>query len=181
MKETHIKIIKEKLDRPIVLVGMMGAGKTYLGQQLAKALELPFYDSDDEIEARHQMSIKDIFAKHGQEKFREFEYEVIEGLLSRSPHILSTGGGAVVEDDTQTIMYEKGLMVWLNPSVKTIWEQVKDEIAHRPLIATSANPQKVIEDLLIERSPRYACSDLQTNDETNNVESLLKMTADYLS
>jgi len=179
MKEKLIMNIKEKLNRPIVLVGMMGAGKSYLGHALADALSLALVDSDAEIEKQEARSISDIFAKDGEPAFRAIERDVITSLLQRPPQVIATGGGAVVTPETLTAMEQQGLMIWLNPSLQTIWGRIAHE-THRPLLACD-NPQDVLQDLMDKRRDLYGRAHIHIDDSADSVDHILEKIAEHLN
>ncbi len=145
-------------DRLIVLVGMMGSGKSTVGRRLAARLHLPFLDADHEIEAAAGMSISDIFATHGESYFRDGEARVIARLLEGGPCVLATGGGAFMREDTRERISAKGVSLWLRADGDVILKRVKRR-ADRPLLQT-ADPAATIERLIAERSPTYALADV---------------------
>jgi shikimate kinase len=145
-------------DRSIVLVGLMGAGKTVIGRLLAKRLKLPFVDADFEIEAAAGMTIKDIFAEHGEAYFREGERKVIKRILQNGPQILATGGGAIMNKQTREAICERGVTLWLKADLDTLMERVSRRNT-RPLLQTS-DPRSVMKKLLDERYPVYGLSDV---------------------
>jgi shikimate kinase len=145
-------------DRLIVLVGMMGSGKSTVGRRLAARLHLPFLDADHEIEAAAGMSIPDIFATHGEPYFRDGEARVIARLLDGGPCVLATGGGAFMREDTRQRIAAKGVSLWLRADGDVILRRVKRR-ADRPLLQT-ADPAATIERLIAERSPTYALADI---------------------
>ena len=142
------------LRRTIVLVGMMGAGKTAIGRALATRLDVPFLDSDAAIEQAATISISEIFSRDGEAFFRDREVEVIDRLLSGSPVILSTGGGAFLADRTRDLIANKGVAVWLDADLDTLWERVRHKDT-RPLLRT-ANPLATLAALMKIRTPIYA-------------------------
>ncbi len=153
-EKNQIKLIQQGLEgRSIVLLGIMGAGKTVLGRKLAKRLNLPFVDSDHEIEAAAGMSIADIFEMHGEAYFREGEQKVVERLLSGDQTVLATGGGAFMNDLTRQTIQEGSVSIWLNAELDTIMERVLKKDT-RPLLRT-ADPRKVMDQLMKERYPVY--------------------------
>lgn len=143
-----------RLTRPIVLVGLMGAGKTSIGKRLAAFLDVPFHDSDHEIETAAGMTIAEIFARYGEPHFRDGERKVIRRLLTAEPGILATGGGAFVSAELREDIARNGLSVWLNADLDTLWDRVKDRDT-RPLLK-QANPRQVLSDLLEARREHYA-------------------------
>jgi shikimate kinase len=147
-----------KLLKTVVLVGMMGAGKTAVGKELARMLAAPFLDSDEEIVAAAAMSIAEIFARDGEAFFRAREAEVIGRLLRGKPAILSVGGGAYLNADTRALISELGCAVWLKADLDLLWARVRQKTT-RPLLQTE-NPRATLADLLARREPDYAKADL---------------------
>ena len=163
-------------DRTIALVGLMGAGKSTVGKRLADRLNRKFYDSDHEIERAAGLSISDIFTLHGEAEFRRGERRVLERLLSETPHVLATGGGAYLDPDTRDLLREKAVTIWLNADLETLWRRVSKR-GHRPLLKTE-NPKGVLSKLLTERTPIYEQADLVVRSEEGphraTVESILR-------
>jgi shikimate kinase len=145
--------------RSIVLVGMMGAGKSSVGRRLAARLGMPFVDADTEIESAAGMSIPEIFARHGEDYFRSGEARVISRLLDGGPQVLATGGGAVMDQATRDLIHIKGVSVWLKAELDVLLKRTKRR-NDRPLA-------EKIKDLLPVREPVYALSDIvvQSRDE----------------
>src|SRR3984957_11135319 len=143
--------------RSVVLVGMMGAGKTSVGKRLAAKLGLPFVDADAEIEAGAQLTIPEIFERFGEAYFREGERKVIARLLTSGPMVLATGGGAVMNATTRENVARHGVSIWLKPSFDILLARVRKK-SNRPLLKT-ANPEETLRRLLEERSPIYALAD----------------------
>lgn len=144
--------------RALVLVGMMGAGKSTVGRRLAARLGLPFLDADVEIEAAAGMSIPEIFAAHGEQYFRDGEVRVITRLLEGAPCVLATGGGAWMRPETRERIRARGISVWLKAEPDVLLRRVKRR-SDRPLLQT-ADPAATIEKLVAERYPVYAEADL---------------------
>jgi shikimate kinase len=144
--------------RSVVLVGMMGAGKSTIGRRLAARLRLPFLDADAEIEAAAGMSIPDIFESHGEPHFRDGEARVIARLLEGGPSVLATGGGAFMREETRNRIRHKAVSIWLKADAETILKRVKRR-ADRPLLQT-ADPAATIERLIDERHPVYQLADI---------------------
>src|SRR5213080_3607201 len=144
--------------RSIVLVGMMGAGKSTIGRRLAARLRLPFLDADTEIEAAAGMSIPDIFEAHGEPYFRDGEARVIARLLDSGPAVLATGGGAVMREETRNRIRDKAVSIWLKADVEIIMKRVKRR-ADRPLLQTE-DPAATVSRLLEGREPIYRTADL---------------------
>ena len=144
--------------RSVVLVGMMGAGKTSVGKRLAARLGLPFADADAEIEAGAQLTISEIFERFGELYFREGERKVIARLLNGGPLVLATGGGAFMNATTRQNIARHGVSIWLKPTFDTLLARVRKK-ANRPLLKT-ADPEQTLRRLLEERTPTYALADL---------------------
>ena len=144
--------------RSIVLVGMMGAGKSTIGRRLSARLALPFLDADAEIELAHDMPIPDIFAKYGEAYFRDGEVRVIARLLNNGPAVIATGGGAVMRQETRDRIREKAISIWLKADSDIIMRRVKRR-SDRPLLQT-ANPEATVERLIREREPVYGQADV---------------------
>jgi shikimate kinase len=151
-----------KIDKPIVLLGMMGAGKSALGVRLAEALGLHFADADAEIEKAAQMSIAEIFEKHGEAAFRDGERRVIKRLLDAPPHILALGGGAFINDETRALVREKAVSVWLDVGLDELVARVERKPNKRPLLIGQDVRAKLAA-LLATRGPIYATADLRVD------------------
>ena len=145
--------------RSVVLIGMMGAGKSTIGRRLAARLRLPFLDADIEIEAAHAgMTIPEIFATHGEPYFRDGEARVIARLLDNGPAVIATGGGAVMREETRNRIRDKAVSIWLKADVDVIMKRVKRR-ADRPLLQTE-DPAATVNRLLEAREPVYQSADL---------------------
>jgi shikimate kinase len=140
--------------RSVVLVGMMGAGKSSIGRRLAERLGIAFADADAEIETAHRMSIPDIFATYGEAYFRAGETRVIARLLDGGPQVLATGGGAFMNADTRAAIAAKGISVWLNAEFDVLMRRIKRR-HNRPLL-TSDDAGDTLRRLIAERYPVYA-------------------------
>ncbi|MBC7137951.1 MAG: shikimate kinase [Defluviimonas sp.] len=150
--------MKARLRRTVVLVGMMGAGKTAVGNALARALGLPFLDSDEEIERAANRSVAEIFARDGESFFREKEAQVIRRLLSGRPCVLSTGGGAFLAEANRQAIAERGVSVWLKADADLLWQRVRHKPT-RPLLRVP-DPKGTLRALLEAREPIYALADV---------------------
>jgi shikimate kinase len=150
-----------KLKKTVALVGMMGAGKTAVGKALAARLDVPFLDSDAEIETAANMSVAEIFTRDGEPFFREKESQVIQRLLENERCILSTGGGAFMAERNQRMISEKGVAVWLNAPLDLLWQRVRHKDT-RPLLRTP-NPRGTLTGLFEKRTPIYARADLKVD------------------
>src|SRR6267378_3506441 len=144
--------------RSVVLVGMMGAGKSTIGRRLSARLRLPFLDADTEIEAAAGMSIADIFETHGEPHFRDGEARVIARLLDGGPAVIATGGGAFMREETRNRIRDKAVSIWLKADADVIMRRIKRR-ADRPLLQTE-DPTATVSRLLEVREPVYQGADL---------------------
>ena len=156
------------VDRSIVLVGLMGAGKTTVGRRLAAALGLPFVDADEEIERAAGLPVGEIFARLGEPEFRRGERRVIERLLQGPPHVLATGGGAFIDPETRALVKACGVSVWLRADIEVLLRRVEKRDT-RPLLR-GGDPRMIMQRLIAERYPLYAEADL-TVDSNNGPHS----------
>lgn len=152
------EIVASLGKRLIVLVGMMGAGKSTIGRRLAARLRLPFVDADTEIETAHRMSIPEIFERFGESYFRDGEARVIARLLESGPAVLATGGGSFMREETRRRIGEKAVSIWLKADPDVIMRRVKRR-ADRPLLQT-VDPAATVNRLISEREPTYRHADL---------------------
>ncbi|MBS0573899.1 MAG: shikimate kinase [Proteobacteria bacterium] len=160
-----------RLKRSVVLVGMMGAGKTAVGTAMARALSVPFLDSDEELVRAAQMTIAEIFARDGETFFRARESEVLHRLLAGPPAVLSTGGGAFLSEVNREAIRERGVAVWLRADLDLLWQRVRHKTT-RPLLRT-ADPKATLAGLLAARMPFYALADLTVEAEAGlSVEAM---------
>ncbi|MEO5705727.1 MAG: shikimate kinase [Alteraurantiacibacter sp.] len=143
-----------RIDRPIVLVGMMGVGKSTVGKKLALTLGLPFVDADEAIVEAAKMSIADVFDQHGEASFRDGERRVIARLLDGGRRVIATGGGAFVQPETRALIATRGTAVWLDCDVDTLVERVGRN-SKRPLLR-GGNVREIISRMKAEREPAYA-------------------------
>lgn len=151
-------LVRALNSRSIVLVGMMGAGKTTVGRRLAARLGIPFTDADAEIEHAAGQTIGDIFAEHGEEAFRAGERRVIARLLASGPQVLATGGGAFICEETRAQIEAAGVSVWLRADFDTLIRRVRRR-ATRPLLS-GGDREQVMKRLMGERYPVYALADV---------------------
>ena len=169
-------------DRTIVMVGMMGAGKSSIGRRLAVRIGLPFVDADAEIEKAANATISEIFERHGEDYFRDGERRVIQRLLDGKPKVLATGGGAFVQPETRAAIMESAISIWLKADSDILLSRVKRR-ANRPLLKTD-DPEKVLRRLLDERDPFYAEAKIhvQSRDVAHDVviDEILMALDDYL-
>ncbi|CUJ23152.1 Shikimate kinase [Cognatishimia activa] len=151
------------LKKTVVMVGMMGAGKTAVGRALAAKLGVPFLDSDAEIVKAANMSIAEIFERDGEAFFRTKETQVIDRLLDEERGILSTGGGAFLAEGNRDLITDKGVSVWLDADLDLLWQRVRHKDT-RPLLRT-ANPRQTLSDIYDVRVPVYAKADLAVKSD----------------
>ncbi|WP_296067874.1 shikimate kinase [uncultured Agrobacterium sp.] len=144
--------------RNIVFVGLMGAGKSAVGRMVAQQLRVPFIDTDVEIERVSRMTISELFATYGEEEFRALETRVIKRLLRGGPKVVSTGGGAFINDNTRAHIRRGGISLWLKADLEVLWERVNKR-DHRPLLKTE-NPKATLAALMEKRYPIYAEADI---------------------
>ncbi len=154
---------RARLRRSVVLVGMMGSGKTAVGKVLAQRLGAPFLDSDAAIEEAAKASIAEIFARDGEPFFRDREAEVIARLLSGAPAVVSTGGGAFMSERNRHAIAEKGVALWLDADLDTLWERVRHKDS-RPLLRTP-DPKGTLAALFEARVPVYRLAELRVRAE----------------
>jgi shikimate kinase len=157
--------ILPKPDRSIVLVGLMGAGKSTVGKRLAKRLGLPFVDSDEEIERAADQSISDMFDRFGEANFRDGERRVIARLIDGPPRVIATGGGAFINEETRKLILQACIAVWLDADLQTLAERVSRR-GHRPLLKDK-EPLPLLHDLAARRNPIYAEAHLHVRTEAS--------------
>lgn len=167
------------LHKTVVLVGMMGAGKTAVGRALAARLGVPFLDSDAEIESAANMTIPEIFERDGEPFFRTKETQVISRLLDEKKGILSTGGGAFLQPDNRRLITLRGASVWLRADLKVLWSRVRHKDT-RPLLRT-VDPYATLKALYEARVPIYAEADLIVDsDGETSIENMVDRVVDAL-
>ncbi len=147
-----------KVKKTVVLVGMMGSGKTAVGKALAELLAVDFIDSDENIEKAAAMTVAEIFERDGEAFFRARETEVVDRLLNQHNGILSTGGGVFMQERNRDLIRKKGVSVWLDADLDLLWQRVRHKNT-RPLLRTT-NPYQTLSDLYTNRAPVYALADL---------------------
>ncbi len=145
-------------SRNLILIGLMGAGKSAVGKIVASQLGIPFVDTDHEIERVSRMTIPELFARYGEQEFRALETRVIKRLLRHGPRVVSTGGGAFINERTRRHLKKGGVSVWLRADLEVLWERVSRR-DNRPLLKTE-NPKQTLADLMTARYPIYAEADL---------------------
>ena len=147
-----------ELKKTVVLVGMMGSGKSAIGKVISSILSVPFSDADVEIERAAKLSVPEIFERHGEKFFRDKEGQVIKRLLQEKPCILATGGGAFINKKIRTSIRQYGVSVWLNADIDTLWKRVKHKKS-RPLLRTH-NPRQTLENIYEDRIKTYCLADV---------------------
>ncbi|MCF8496727.1 MAG: shikimate kinase [Alphaproteobacteria bacterium] len=153
-----ISDIKERLQKPVVFVGMMGSGKSHVGLVFARHLDLSFHDSDKIVEKRAGCSVSEIFEQFGEDKFRSAEQNAIFELLKNGPAVISTGGGALLNAGIRHAIQEKAISIWLKADISTLADRVGAD-PKRPLLA-GKDPSEVLADLMKVRIPLYEQADI---------------------
>jgi shikimate kinase len=165
-----------KLDRPVVLVGMMGVGKSTVGRMLAGQLGVKFTDTDDEIERAADMQISEIFERFGEDYFRDGERRVIARLIGEKPAVIATGGGAFINDATRALIKEKCHSVWIDANLDVLVARVSRR-SHRPLLI-GKDPRIVLTELSEKRGPIYALADFHVRSDAaphaHTVDQIMK-------
>jgi shikimate kinase len=156
--QIEAQLVQTLGKRSIVMVGLMGCGKTAIGRRLANRLSLPFMDADEEIERAAHKTIPEIFEDHGEDYFRNGERKVIARLLADGPQVLATGGGAFMSVETRQNIQSLGISVWLKAELDVLMRRVRRR-NNRPLLQTE-DPQAVMQQLMDERYPIYAQADI---------------------
>lgn len=171
IKSKNIAHANLHLEKPVVLVGLMGAGKTTIGKRLAAVLELPFIDSDNEIVEAAGCSISDIFEIYGESVFRDLELRVMTRLLSGAPAVIATGGGAYINPAIRQAVKEKGLSIWLKAELDVLVERVSRKDS-RPLLKTG-DKKEILSRLMQDRYPVYGEADLVIDSNAGPHESVV--------
>ena len=156
--------------RNVVFVGLMGAGKSAIGRIVASQLGLPFIDTDHEIERVSRMTITELFAAYGEDEFRALETRVIKRLMRGGPRVVSTGGGAFINDKSRQQIERGGISIWLKADLEVLWERVNKR-DHRPLLKTE-NPKQTLKDLMERRYPVYEKADLTVQSRDVRKETI---------
>lgn len=184
LSPAEIEALAARIDRPVVLVGLMGVGKSSIGRKLATLLHMPFVDADEEIENAAQMSISEIFAQFGEPYFRDGERRVIARLIDGpgTRKVIATGGGAFVNAETRALILEKAVAIWLDSDIDVLVERVgrKDT---RPLLK-DGDPREILTRLKAEREPAYAQAPIRvmssSGPQGRTVARVLKGIAQWL-
>lgn len=164
--------------RNLIFVGLMGAGKSAIGRMTASQLGLPFIDTDNEIERVSRMTISELFAAYGEEEFRALETRVIKRLLRGGPRVISTGGGAFINEKTRKQIERGGISLWLKADLEVLWERVNKR-DHRPLLKTE-NPKQTLENLMNQRYPIYALADMTIQSRDERKETIVREVLDAI-
>lgn len=169
LPRSRTELVSALGQRSVVFVGLMGAGKTAIGRRVAHMLDLPFLDSDHEIESAARLSVPELFELYGEPEFRALETRVIGRLLENGPQVLSTGGGAFMNEQTRQAIAANGVSVWLKAEIDVLLDRVGRK-NNRPLLKTG-NPRDILLRLMDQRYPTYALADLtvHTRDEKKDV------------
>ncbi|WP_062016601.1 shikimate kinase [Aureimonas sp. AU4] len=166
-------------SRPVVLVGLMGAGKTTVGRRLAQALDLSFVDTDNEIEAASRMSVAELFAAYGEPEFRALEARVVARLVEGGSQVVATGGGAFMNEATRQLLRERAVTVWLRAELDVLMDRVLKRPT-RPLLQT-ADPRQTMLQLMERRYPVYAEADIHVESRNVRREQIVREIVDALA
>ncbi|MCW9045258.1 MAG: shikimate kinase [Alphaproteobacteria bacterium] len=166
------------IKKSIVLIGLMGAGKSSVGRRLSGYMGLQFVDADHEIEAAAGCTVSDIFKLYGEKAFRDGERKVIKRLLEDGPVILATGGGAFMDDETRQAIKEKGISVWLKADLEILISRTEGR-PHRPLLQ-QGNPRDTLKWLMDERYPVYGQADIAVDAKNENPENTAQRVYDSI-
>lgn len=172
--------VLQPLHRSVVLVGLMGAGKTSVGKRLARALRAQFQDADEEIVAAAGLSIPDIFALYGEPRFRELERRVVARMLEQAPLVLALGGGAFIDPDTRRRVKAGAISVWLRADLDTLVARTMRKKGSRPLLA-QGDPRETLARLMEQRYPIYAEADHTIDTASEPHEAVVERILSFLS
>lgn len=173
-------LIRERLGaRPLVIVGLMGAGKSTIGKKVAHLLGLPFFDADNEIETVSRMTIPELFETYGETEFRDLERRVIQRMLETGPMVLATGGGAYMNAQTREAIAVAGVSVWLKADLDLLMDRVSRR-QNRPLLKND-NPRTVMQRLMAERYPVYALADMTVTSRDEKKEIIAQEVVEVLA
>ncbi len=171
--------IRKRLDRPVVLVGMMGCGKSHIGSLLAKELGVEFVDSDQKIEEAAGYEISRIFELDGEDKFRKLEARIVKELCQQGRGVIATGGGAILKAETRKVIKDKTISIWLDDDIALLSARIKKS-TNRPLLACG-NVRKTLENLLEERQVYYAGADIIVKSSQDGIRKKLSATLNSLN
>ena len=174
LSDREIARIARRIDRPIVLVGLMGVGKSTVGRRLAQFIDGPFADADEEVERAADRTISEIFAEHGEQYFRDGERRVIARLMEQDFAVIATGGGAFVNEETRAAILGNGIAVWLDCDIETLVERTSRRDT-RPLLR-DGDPHEILTQLYEQRRPAYAQAQLRIiTDSAPHHETALRI------
>jgi shikimate kinase len=180
IEQTMADTVSYTLLKTVVMVGMMGAGKTAVGRALAQRLGVPFLDSDIEIETAANRTVPEIFERDGEKFFRVKETQIIERLLIEKKCILSTGGGAFMSEKNRNNISAEGISVWLNADIEVLWSRVKSKDT-RPMLRTE-DPKATLKTLYDQRVPIYSLADLTVESAPRySIEDMVDQVIDVLA
>lgn len=182
-EENKIERIRDLLDQPLVIVGLMGAGKTRIGRHLATTLGLSFYDSDDEIEGAAGMPVSEIFERFGEEYFRDGERRVIERLVTESfdakdHYVIATGGGAIMTKETEELLLDKSYLVWVRADLDVMVERTGRRDT-RPLLK-NGDSREILTELMNKRYPVYEKADIVVESHNGPAEAVMNQALDKI-
>lgn len=170
-----------RFDRPLVLVGLMGAGKSTIGKRLAARLHLPFADADQEIERAAGLTIAEIFERFGEKEFRDGERRVIARLIDGKTKVIATGGGAFMQEETRSLILRRAIAIWLDADIDVLAERVQRREGTRPLLK-DRDPREALAELAAVRNPVYAMAPIHIRSQPlphdATVDSILKALAE---
>ncbi len=177
----HHTALSRLAGRSLVMVGMMGCGKSTIGRRLAHRLGLPFVDADSAIEAAASMPVSEIFSRFGEAHFRDGERRVIARLMGEGQQVIATGGGAFVDDQTRELVLREGVAIWLDAEIDTLVQRVSKR-GGRPLLA-GRDPRTVISNLMAVRSPAYQQAQIRVpsvnGPHEQVVDAIIRALSDY--
>ncbi|MGE0773490.1 MAG: shikimate kinase [Sphingomonadaceae bacterium] len=172
--------IPHRPDRPVVLIGLMGVGKSTVGKRLAARLNLPFVDADHAIEEAAGLSVPEIFERFGEAHFRDGERRVIARLVEGEPKVIATGGGAFMQPDTRRLILDRAIAIWLDADVDVLVERVRRRSGSRPLLK-NRDEREVLRELAAVRNPVYALAPIHIRSQAapheDTVEAIIKALA----
>ena len=169
------------LPRTVVMIGMMGVGKTVIGQQLAAYLQVPFFDSDAAVEALFGCTVYDFFSRYGENAFRESERKIVANLLAGPVCVLASGGGAFMDPQTRAVIKAQAVSVWLKASLDLLIYRTTKRIENTRPLLLQGNPRTVLSRLLKERSPIYNTADIIIESQDDPCESIVERIATALT
>ncbi|MFM9852649.1 MAG: shikimate kinase [Sphingomonadaceae bacterium] len=175
----HVQAPIPQISHPIVLIGLMGVGKTTIGRRLAARLSLEFVDADHEIERASALTITEIFERFGEAHFRDGERRVIARLINGVPRVIATGGGAFMNDETRTLILESATAIWIDADIDTLADRVARR-NNRPLLA-GKDPRKALAELAAVRNPVYALAPIHIRSQPAPHDATVALILEALS